>query len=775
MADPTAREPLPGPTPAKGPLLQLSPDSQHDGNDTTDDDATVCGLEDGHPTSSPGLSSGSSHPPRAPSDGGSPVPNGAIQAKAPQGVPPDYPPPPPTAPSKTPPLSSPSDGAKPSSNGTLPLPSSGQLRSPSPPPSEPNGVASPADHPSISQRPLSPPQSSSSPPTHSTHTPPQSGMALTVLAPSREHGEGSKDIGGPTNNKTLDGVSGPGDDSRVGRTPQRSASEASTVPALPNFVPPPPPPALSPSLPSLSSSDESDRLMIHAPVPRTPSKPFGRIRTEMENYRQLRGDDYSSEEEEVPQRASLPPIYPARTREESRTRAATDADVAREITSTMARLQERNSQDEAISGKIGGRDVRDLWGELRRKREDIYAMRLEMTRDRKALRDLRHRKNDADNKMLSMIRRVLPKLGNENRRSFADAQALRTEYTTHENNYESRELALDSLEAELLLLETKFFTGLSHRAGADGDRQGSPRTPSPPLDDADVPLELKGISPDGPQEVTHPLYKRFQDAVGDFNLASENWHDLLSARAGIDFKLTIDKHLGMERLEEEEIEFLDEFPEEETRRSEELQEARGTVERLRDVCVEQHVMRRHPPLHILYVLYKHFPMSEDEDENDLGEDIDLSDGPPSQLVREKRARPFLWRLMSQEAHLFGKTPVLPPAALEAARKLPPDHAQREARIRDAEEEQFLHGIFSDCPAHNPAAFVNRWLFHQLRISPHMGHLLYNMEDEDAELDILAWQEHVLGAWWDEDVPPAGPVEKSEGAVILSGVRDYSSG
>ena len=606
-------------------------------------------------------------------------------------------------------------------------------------------------------------------------------MGLTVPAPTRENGEGSKHTGGPTTNTTLDGVAGLKADGRVGRTPQRSASEASTVPALPNFVPPPPPPALSPSPPSLGSFDESDGAghidgpKVHAPVPRTPSKPFGRLRTEMENYRQSRGDDYSSEEEGVPQRASLPLTYPARTREESRTRAATDADMAREITSTMARLQERNSQDEAVLGKIGGRDVRDLWGELRRKREDIYATRLEMTRDRKALRDLRHRKNDADNKMLSMIRRVLPKLGNEHRRSFADAQALRTEYTTQENNYESRELALDSLEAELLLLETKFFTGLSYRAGADKDTQWSPRTPSPPPDDADIPLELKGISPDGPQEATHPLYKRFQDAVGNFNLASENWHDLLSARAGIDFKLTIDKHLGLERLEEEEIEFLDEFPQEEARRSEELQEARGRVERLRDVCVEQGVMRRHLPLHILYVLYKHFPMSEDEDETDLGEDIDLSDDTPSQLVRKGRARPFLWRLMSQEAHLFGETPLLPPAALEAARKLPSDDAQREARIRDAEEEQFLHGIFNGCPAHNPAAFVNRWLFHQLRISPHMGHLLYNMEDEDAELDILAWQEHVLSAWWDEDVLPAGPVEKSEGAVIFSGVMDYSSG
>lgn len=498
----------------------------------------------------------------------------------------------------------------------------------------------------------------------------------------------------------------------------------------------------------------------------------------MENYRQSRGDDYSSEDEEVPQGASLPPTYPARTREESRTRAVTDADVAREITRTMARLQGRNSQDEAVSGKIGGRDVRDLWGELRRKREDIYAMRLEMARDRKALRDLRHRKNDADNKMLSMIRRVLPKLGNEHRRSFADAQALRTEYTTQENNYESRELALDSLEAELLLLETKFFTGLSHRAGADDDGQVDLRTPSPPLADADMPLELKGISPDGPQEVTHPLYKRFQDAIGDFSVASENWHDLLSARAGIDFKLTIDRHLGMERLDEEEVEFLDEFPQEEARRSEELQEARGKVERLRDACVEQGVMRRHLPLHILYVLYKHFPTSEDEDENDLGEDIDLSDGPPSELVKAGRARPFLWRLMSQEAHLFGEFPVLPPAALEAARKLPSDNAEKDTQVRDAEEEHFLHGIFSGCPAHNSTAFVNRWFFHQLRISPHMGYLFYKMGSEDAELDVLAWQEHVLEAWWDEDTLLPGSMEggdASEGAVIFSGVRDYSSG
>ncbi|KAL2105468.1 hypothetical protein VUR80DRAFT_8319 [Thermomyces stellatus] len=436
----------------------------------------------------------------------------------------------------------------------------------------------------------------------------------------------------------------------------------------------------------------------------------------------------------------------------------------------MAHLQGRNSQEE-VTGKIGDRNVRDLWGELSRKREDIYNLRLGMTRDRKALREMRRRKNDADNKMLSMVRQVLPRIGSEYRRSFADAQALRDEYTTQENLYEAREVALDKLEAELELLETKFFAGLSQRAGADeGREEARNSTPGPPGHD-NVPLELKGISPDGPPENIHPLYSKFQDAVGDFGLASESWHELLGARAEIEFKLTIDKHLEMERLDEEEIEFLSEYAEEEARRAKVLQEARWRVEHLRKLCVEQGVMRKHLPLEMVYVLHKHFPTEED-DEDDIGEDIDIVDNAPSKLVKGGRARPFLWRLMSQEAHLFGEFPVLPPEALEAANSIPSHDPRKPTKVRDAEEELFLYGIFSSCPAHDTSEFVNRWLLHQLRISPHMAHLWYIAAADEEQADPLAWQENVLREWWRDD---ALPIKGPEGSTRARDGENESQG
>lgn len=491
----------------------------------------------------------------------------------------------------------------------------------------------------------------------------------------------------------------------------------------------------------------------------------------MESYRRSRKGGDSSEEEE-PVSIVFPHTYPARSRGESRTRTKTDADVTREITSTMAHLQGRNSQ-EAITGKIGDRSVRDLWGDLSRKRGDIYDLRIGMTSDRKALREMRRRKNDADNKMLSMVRQILPRIGNEYRRSFADAQALRDEYTTQENHYEAREVALDKLEWELEVLETKFFAGLSQRAVADEEREEAPNATPEPSDHDDVPLDLKGISRDGPPESIHPLYSRFQDAVGDFGLASESWHELLGARAEIEFKLTIDKHLEMERLDEEETEFLSEYSEEEARRLKQLQEARSRVEHLRKLCVEQGVMRKHLPFQMVYVLRKHFP-TEDDDDDDLGDDIELVDNAPSKLVKgaRARARPFLWRLMSQEAHLFGEFPLLPPQALEVAKRLPSDDAQNRVRVRDAEEELYLYEIFSSCPAHDTSEFVNRWLLHQLRISPHMAHLWYNEATDEEQADPLAWQEYVLGEWWQDD---ALPIRGPEGSTRARDGENDSEG
>lgn len=490
-------------------------------------------------------------------------------------------------------------------------------------------------------------------------------------------------------------------------------------------------------------------------MPHTPAKPFGRLRNEMERYRDSRREGDSSEEEEEPVPIVFPHTYPARSRGESRTRPKTDADVTREVTTTMAHLQGGNPQ-EAVTGKIGGRNVRDLWGELGRKREEIYNVRYGMTSDRKALREMRRQKNDADNKMLSMFRQVLPRIGIEYRRSFADAQALRDEYTTQENLYEAREVELDNLEWELEVLETKFFAGLSQRAMADGKREEAPNATPEPCDQDDVPLELKGISRDGPPETIHPLYSRFQDAVGDFGLASESWHELLGARAEIEFKLTIDKHLEMERLDEEELEFLSEYAEEEARRLKQLHETRSRVDHLRKLCVEQGAMRKHLPFQMIYVLRKHFPKEDDGDE-DIGEDMELVDNTPFELVKGARARPFLWRLMSQEAHLFGEFPILPPQALKMAENLPSDDPRKPVRIRDAQEELFLYEIFSSCPVHDISEFVNRWLLHQLRISPHMAHLWYNEATDEEKADPLAWQEYVLDEWWRDDaLPIKGP-------------------
>jgi hypothetical protein len=166
-------------------------------------------------------------------------------------------------------------------------------------------------------------------------------------------------------------------------------------------------------------------------------------------------------------------------------------------------------------------------------------------------------------------------------------------------------------------------------------------------------------------------------------------------------------------------------------------------------------MRKDIPFQLAYVLRRSFP--HESDERDLGEDIDLPEMQPLEDEGvgqgeggHRLARPLFPRLLVQEPHLFGEFPVLPEQALKAAVDLPEDDPTRDERIRDAEAELQWHEILAS-DKHRPSTMVDRWLFHQLRLSPRMAHLWVNLALSRGWSLRKSWEQDLLDSWWDDEM------------------------
>jgi len=452
--------------------------------------------------------------------------------------------------------------------------------------------------------------------------------------------------------------------------------------------------------------------------------------------------------------------------------------MTRSIANTVAQLEEQRrmapsaqTTSQTIPQQAAGREIQKLWTNLRQKRQNLYEVRQDMVKDRLALQELRRRRIEADNKMLTIIRQLLPRLRNNLEKSLLGAQALWSEYGTLELNYEAQELALDHLEQEVVGLEMQFFAVLSQQQGVSDDQgigTSSVQKNDKGAKEEDVPFDLKGIARDKPLEDIHPLYEEFQSAIGDFGLAQESWHELQAARQAIESKINITQHLEVTGLDEEEVDFLDNFSEDERQRAEDLRECQARVYHLKALCKERGIKRKHFSFQMVYLLHKFFPG--DRDNPELAEDMDLPDNPED--YSHTIARPVFPRLLAQEPHLFGDFPILPGEALENAENLPESDKRKPALVHNAEEEAFLDRIFTDMPRKNTSAFIHRWLYHQLRLSPFMAHTLLNTLGEDAErVDVRAWEEEVLRTWWDDLRPSVGLPEAS---TVQYGVSEESS-
>ncbi|KAH7152905.1 hypothetical protein EDB81DRAFT_649013 [Dactylonectria macrodidyma] len=391
-------------------------------------------------------------------------------------------------------------------------------------------------------------------------------------------------------------------------------------------------------------------------------------------------------------------------------------------------------------------EIEMLWTQLKEKRDKLNRMKAEMAKRRKELRDLRRRKDDADNAFMSVIRPMLisqrgalhtpPNLLD---RRLNEMQSLRTEYHFLEANYEGLEVMLDEEEAELNSLETRFFSLLA----AGRTRLVRPQAEShSELEQSDyfqsMPVDLKGISPDGPPEDLHPLYVELMSTVGDLGNAKEDYDDLLFLKEQYDYDLEMKRTTGKGDVDEEVTEFYTEFPEEQKRMTGNVKRLEAEVGRLKHICEVQGVMRRHMSSRVEYLLY---PEREYED-------VDLEE---TDVIRERRpnlAHHKFPVLLSQPEHIMVPQTAL--EALKAAAMLSEDNPDKRAKMQLASKEYAIDRLITDRETDSKAEFVDRWLLQQLRMSPMNAALLHSTFISSRSLkikDFWRWQSDVLHYWW----------------------------
>ncbi|PHH90301.1 hypothetical protein CDD83_4039 [Cordyceps sp. RAO-2017] len=444
-------------------------------------------------------------------------------------------------------------------------------------------------------------------------------------------------------------------------------------------------------------------------------------------------------------------------------------------TTTATTTENSSSQNDApaVSDVSSYDQVQLLWQQLTDKRAKLGDVKHQMARRRQELRSLRHRKDQADNAFMSIIRpllvsqRGLPPISAQVLDSrMAAMQDLRDDYHRRESDYEALELKMDEEEKELHALETRFFTLLAagrSRVERDGlcRDDASEAEPGPP---SDVPYVLRGISADKPSEDLHPLYVELTSAMGDLENAKEEHQDLLYVKEQYEYEVRLKRTTGKKTTAETE-DFFREFPAEEAKMRAAVSRLEGRVERLKERCEAKRVMRKHMSVRMAYAL----------DPRTKFEDLELEDA-GSILARHRTLAHAVYpEILSQPDHVLAEPePLTSLQALRAAARLPDGEAGKRERQRRAGKEYSIDSLMQGEGADNRGDLVNRWLLQQLRQSPLNVHLLHSTFLASRSLkirDLWRWQHDVLYYWWRDDTARA---TQGMARRITSAGSSYSS-
>lgn len=462
-----------------------------------------------------------------------------------------------------------------------------------------------------------------------------------------------------------------------------------------------------------------------------------------------------------------------------------DADLARRENKHGS--SNRNGEDEDVKEEQTDSEaehdqrLEDAWARLQAQRAAVRQLRLHLDRRRRHLQRLETRVEDADNAFMSLCRDDIANGGSYHDTTKAFLQRLqvlqgtRDEYRSEQTEVQQLEDQLAEAEMDSEARETEFF----------GILLWQETTPPPTVagvhsHDPRSRTSLLGIPSDRPPDL-HPLFKQLMGVIGHRENLKEHHSELIEHRGSILFDLELairrerlrgtegrpDKRGAVvdnaeiaaltsitrdpERMNEElgrfksqigsyNWSFLVEFPERETRVIGEMAAATAQVNRLRQLCIDRRLLRKHLSCYDEYIIFADTGKAFQE------ETISIS---PEELPRQENFR-FRSRfpvLQSNPRYIFQLD--TPFTALKRAIALPKDDPSRPQQVADAIKEHSISTLLSETKAEDKSEFINRWLLQRLRTSSLEIALLYTVFVFVTRLqarNATRWQEDVLFFW-----------------------------
>ncbi|KAL2025156.1 hypothetical protein VTK56DRAFT_158 [Thermocarpiscus australiensis] len=482
--------------------------------------------------------------------------------------------------------------------------------------------------------------------------------------------------------------------------------------------------------------------------------------------------------------------------------------------SSTSYTSESEDSDGATRSLYRDGERRELREKMESKRRRIWQLRHGLAGKRKELRELRRRKDDMDNAFMQFLR---PHLTSRSRAAvlpidvigerFRQMQGIRDEYYAAESAYEAMELELDHEEAELEKLvedtsriprgrvvagrQEPFFANAqpmrrdrAEAAEEKVDSSSGQDGPGPPS-----PVTLLGISGELHEDI-HPLYQELLEAAGDRQLAKEYCEDLEMHHEKILYHLEIELHRKRVRdnqgnliseedlrslrssltkvrtdaaefearfgitISEDDLEFLRDYEFVEMQARKELEEASQALHRLRELCINKGVMRKHASFHEELAIFAGSPDWTPQP-SDGNMAIDPPPRPPG-AGAASLAHPRFPILLSNPSHVLEL--LSPVKALERALKLrPKDDPAGAARQRRAECMKELGISTLMRTAESTPDYVNQWLLHRLRTCPMEAELILAVcESVFKVVNLRRWQEQVLYYWRLDDAARVEP-------------------
>lgn len=363
--------------------------------------------------------------------------------------------------------------------------------------------------------------------------------------------------------------------------------------------------------------------------------------------------------------------------------------------------------------------LEEEWRRLRFLRANVVRLRAELRNKRKDLQEKQLAKEHADAAFMKVLREgPTGKSPHQDTHDtsrcphhaietcYTELQATRDECGPLQYDYNLLEDRLDEEEFELAKVEGRLYHTKAHNFSFS--KLDFPvLEPSPSASRE----SLLGLSSD--LEEYHPLYANYLSRLGDLDLAREQYQNMIQERESILSSQESRAFLGMDTSEEDH-EFLSRFPELETSMKDEIAEIERDVERCRAKCVENGVDTSEDHDRDPHVINQ-------EGQNILAADDDI-------ILQESHPDEF-----NRQISMYSK--LLP---------------------ESVEDKSKLNTLITDFIEGNKSDRINRWILHQLRISPLEVELLVRVSLQVLSLlELYEWPKRVL-FWWHRDganIPP----------------------